>query len=170
MESTAPTSFEIRQDLPDEAATEALARRLAPIVEPGDVLALWGDLGVGKTVFARAFVRARGDAFEDVPSPTFTLVQVYDPADGSDALTYHFDLFRLESFEEAYELGIEEAFSGGISLVEWPDRLGRLLPAHRLDIKLAEGSAPDARCVVLEGYGDWRARFAEVGLAEVHLD
>jgi len=156
--------FEIQQDLPDEASTEALARRLAPVAVPGDVLALWGDLGVGKTVFARAFVRARGDAFEDVPSPTFTLVQVYDPMDGSEAPTYHFDLFRLKSFEEAYELGIEEAFSAGISLVEWPDRLGPLLPLHRLNIRLAEGSTPHARSVVLEGHGDWRARLAEAGL------
>ena len=100
---------------------------------------------------------ARGDPFEDVPSPTFTLVQVYDAADGSEVPTYHFDLFRLESPEEAYELGIEEAFVGGVSLVEWPDRLGRLLPARRLDVELAEGSTPDARRVVLEGRGDWRA-------------
>lgn len=156
--------MEIHRDLPDEASTEALARHLAPIVGPGDVLALWGDLGVGKTVFARAFVRARGDAFEDVPSPTFTLVQVYEPADGSQVPTYHFDLFRLESFEETYELGIEEAFAGGVSLVEWPDRLGCLLPAHRLDIKLTEGSAPDARRVSLEGHGEWPARLAEAGL------
>lgn len=170
MNNAEPANLAIRLDLPDEASTEALARRLAPIVQPGDVLALWGDLGAGKTVFARAFVRARGDAFEDVPSPTFTLVQVYDPTDGSEAPTYHFDLFRLKSFEETYELGIEEAFTGGISLVEWPDRLGRLLPAHRLDIKLAEGSAPDARSVVLEGHGDWRARLAKIGLAEAHLD
>lgn len=164
METADRTNWEIHRDLADEAATEALARRLAAIVEPGDVLALWGDLGVGKTVFARAFVRARGDAFEDVPSPTFTLVQVYDPTDGSEAPTYHFDLFRLKSFEETYELGIEEAFAGGISLVEWPDRLGLLLPPHRLDVKLAEGSAPDARRVVLEGHGVWRARLAEAEL------
>ena len=156
--------MEIHRYLPDEASTEALARRLAAISRPGDVLALWGDLGVGKTIFARAFVRARGDPFEDVPSPTFTLVQVYEPMDGSDGPTYHFDLFRLKSFEETYELGIEEAFGSGISLVEWPDRLGPLLPARRLDIKLAEGSTPDSRTVALEGHGDWRTRLAEVGL------
>ncbi len=164
METEDRPNSEIHRDLPDEASTEALARRLASIVRAGDVLALWGDLGVGKTVFARAFVRARGDAFEDVPSPTFTLVQVYEPMDGSEGPTYHFDLFRLKSFEETYELGIEEAFAEGISLVEWPDRLGRLLPAHRLDIKLAEGPAPDARKAVLEGHGDWRARLAEADL------
>ena len=69
MENADGANVEISLDLPDEASTEALARQLAPITAPGDVLALWGDLGVGKTVFARAFVRARGDAFEDVPAP-----------------------------------------------------------------------------------------------------
>jgi tRNA threonylcarbamoyladenosine biosynthesis protein TsaE len=157
-------NLKIHRDLPDEASTEALARRLAPIARPGDVLALWGDLGVGKTVFARAFIRARGDPFEDVPSPTFTLVQVYEPMDGSDGPTYHFDLFRLKSFEETYELGIEEAFSAGVSLVEWPDRLGPLVPARRLDIKLAEGSTPNSRTVAFESHGEWRARLAEAGL------
>jgi len=170
MEDADGANVEISLELPNEASTEALARRLAPFTAPGDVLALWGDLGVGKTVFARAFVRARGDALEDVPSPTFTLVQVYEPLDGADAPTYHFDLYRLKSFEEAYELGIEEAFADGISLVEWPDRLGALLPAHRLDIKLTEASAPDARSVVLEGHGTWIARLVESGLAEIALD
>ncbi len=164
MENADKANLKIHRELPDEASTEALARRLAPIARPGDVLALWGDLGAGKTVFARAFIRTRGDAFEDVPSPTFTLVQVYEPMDGSDGPTYHFDLFRLKSFEETYELGIEEAFSAGISLVEWPDRLGPLLPARRLDIKLTEGATPDSRTAALEGHGEWRARLAEAGL------
>ena len=170
MQDNDATVFKVGRDLPGEASTEALARRLAPLSGPGDVLALWGDLGVGKTVFARAFVRARGNPLEDVPSPTFTLVQVYDAADGSSAQTYHFDLFRLESPDEAFELGIEEAFADAVSLVEWPDRLGRLLPAARLDVRLAEGPAPDARRVVLEGRGAWRARLAGAGLAEAGLE
>lgn len=164
METADGTNLQIHRALPDEAATEALARRLAPLARPGDVLALWGDLGVGKTVFARAFVRARSGEFEDVPSPTFTLVQVYEAREGFDGPTYHFDLFRLKSFEETFELGVEEAFTAGISLVEWPDRLGCLLPAHRLDVKLADGPAPGARTIVLEGHGDWRARLAEADL------
>jgi tRNA threonylcarbamoyladenosine biosynthesis protein TsaE len=164
MKSPDSANLAIRKTLPDEASTEALAHRLASIVRPGDVLALWGDLGVGKTVFARAFVRARCDPFEEVPSPTFTLVQIYEPGEGPEGCIHHFDLFRVTSFEETYELGIEEAFASGISLVEWPDRLGPLLPADRLDVTLAEGSTADARTVVLEGHGGWRTRLAEAGL------
>ena len=156
--------FVVELDLPDEAATVSLAGRIAPLARPGDVLALWGDLGAGKTVFARAFVRGRGDPEEEVPSPTFTLVQVYEPGPGFAGVVYHFDLFRLTAAEEAYELDIEEAFADGVSLIEWPDRLGRLLPAVRLDITLTQGSAPDTRRAILEGGGSWAARLEEIGL------
>src|SRR5882672_4489738 len=101
-------------DLPDEAATAAFAARISALAEIGDVIALRGNLGAGKTTFARAFIRARGCA-EEVPSPTFTLAQIYELA---SAAIWHFDLYRLESPEDAWELGIEEAFSDGISLIE----------------------------------------------------
>ena len=146
-------------DLPDEAATAALAARLAAQVAPGDIIALRGDLGVGKTSFARAFIRARGDAHEEVPSPTFTLVQIYQ----TDALAiWHFDLYRLEAAEEACELGIEEAFASGVSLIEWPERLASLLPQRRLEITLDFGDRPEARRASLAGDATWRARLAEV--------
>ena len=156
--------FMVELDLPDEAATANLARRIAPLAVPGDVVALWGDLGAGKTVFARAFVRSRGDPDEEVPSPTFTLVQVYEPGPGITGTVYHFDLFRLTDAEEAYELDIEEAFADGVSLIEWPERLGRLLPSVRLDITLAQGSASDSRHVTLEGHGSWAERLREIGV------
>lgn len=146
-------------DLPDEAATAALAARIAPQARPGDVIALKGDLGVGKTSFARAFIRARGEAGEEVPSPTFTLVQVYEAAAAS---VWHFDLYRLGSAEDAWELGIEEAFAGGISLIEWPERLGSLLPRRRLEIALAFGEQAQARRAVCTGGAEWRARLAEI--------
>lgn len=149
-------------ELPDEAATEALAASLASAARPGDVLALEGDLGAGKTVFARAFIRALGDGLEEVPSPTFTLVQTYEFAGGT---LYHFDLFRLTDPEEAYELAIEEAFADGISLIEWPGRLGPLLPPGRLEIALDAGAAPTARRVTLTGVADWGRRLREAGLA-----
>lgn len=152
----------IQKNLPDEAATEALAADLAGIAEPGDILALWGDLGTGKTAFARAFIRARGDRNEEVPSPTFTLVQTYDGADGT---IYHFDMYRLTAPDEAFELGIEEAFAEGISLIEWPERLGTLLPPGRLDIRLSHGPTPGTRLAVLSGPAEWRDRLKEVGLA-----
>ena len=155
-EAERPTA--LRFDLPDEAATAALAHRIAPLAKPGDVFALWGGLGAGKTVFARAFVRSRGSPEEEVPSPTFTLVQTYEPGPGFEGTVYHFDLFRLGAAEEAYELDIEDAFATGISLIEWPDRLGRLLPPARLDLTLDQGPSPDSRIAVLEGRGSWAER------------
>lgn len=142
----------------------ALAQRLAPIIRPGDVLALWGDLGSGKTVFARALVRARGSADDEVPSPTFTLVQVYEPADPRAAALWHFDLYRIKDPDDAFELGLEEALAGGICLIEWPDRLGPLLPERRLDLALAMGDEPDSRRLSLAGDATWRDRLREAGL------
>jgi tRNA threonylcarbamoyladenosine biosynthesis protein TsaE len=146
-------------ELADETATAALAAALAGLARRGDVIALRGELGSGKTSFARAFIRARGRGDEEVPSPTFTLVEIYDAADAR-ALIWHFDLYRLERPEEAYELGIEEALAEGISLIEWPERLGGLLPAARLDLSLMAGAAPDARRVRLAASPDWDARLA----------
>ncbi len=145
-------------DLPDEAATAAFAARVSALAAAGDVIALKGDLGAGKTSFARAFIRSRG-AVEEVPSPTFTLVQVYELA---GAAIWHFDLYRLKSAEEAWELGIEDAFSEGISLIEWPERLGSLLPRYRLEITFHYGDRPEARRAALDGGGDWPERLSGI--------
>ena len=146
-------------DLPDETATAKLAARISPLAGPGDVIALRGDLGTGKTSFARAFIRARSGCEEEVPSPTFTLVQVY--AEDAPAI-WHFDLYRLRSHQEAWELGIEDAFSYGISLIEWPERLGALLPPRRLEIALAFGDRPESRLVSLDPGAGWSARMAAI--------
>jgi tRNA threonylcarbamoyladenosine biosynthesis protein TsaE len=150
-------------ELPDEAATAALAARIAALARPGDVIALNGELGAGKTSFARAFIRARGGAGE-VPSPTFTLVQVYELGESA---VWHFDCYRLRRPEEAWELAIEDAFSDGISLIEWPERLGPLVPPRRLLISLCPGSTATARRAEIDpGAGpgaDWASRLA--GLA-----
>jgi tRNA threonylcarbamoyladenosine biosynthesis protein TsaE len=145
-------------DLPNEAATAGLAARLASKAEAGDVIALAGDLGSGKTSFARAFIRARGRGDEEVPSPTFTLVEIYGFESGP--AVWHFDLYRLDHPEEAYELGIEEAFADGISLIEWPERLGPLLPAEHLTVALAPGAAPEARRARLQASPRWAPRLA----------
>jgi tRNA threonylcarbamoyl adenosine modification protein YjeE len=145
--------------LPDETATAVLAAHLAALAEPGDVIALRGDLGAGKTTFARAFIRARGAGEEEVPSPTFTLVQIYE---AGAAATWHFDLYRLTAADEAWELGIEEAFASGISLIEWPDRLGPLLPPHCLEIALDFGVRPEARRAVIDGDAAWAARLTRI--------
>jgi len=145
-------------ELPDENATAALAARIAALARPGDVIALEGELGAGKTSFARAFIRARGGT-EEVPSPTFTLVQIYELADGA---IWHFDCYRLREPEEAWELGIEDAFLDGISLIEWATRIGPLLPKRRLDIALLPGASPDARRAKIDAGPDWAERIARL--------
>jgi tRNA threonylcarbamoyladenosine biosynthesis protein TsaE len=145
-------------DLPDEAATAALAARISALAEVGDVIALKGDLGSGKTSFARSFIRARGGA-EEVPSPTFTLVQIYEVG---QAAIWHFDLYRLKSSEEAWELGIEDAFSEGISLIEWPERLDSLLPRRRLEIEFLFGDQPDSRRALIDAGQAWQQRLGGI--------
>ena len=139
--------------LPDEAATDRLGAALAAQLRPGDVVALEGDLGAGKTTLARAILRAASGAPAlIVPSPTFTLVEVYDTPRG---VFWHFDLYRLETPEQVFELGWEEARAGGIALVEWAERLGPLLPRERLTVTLSvEG---EGRRATIEG----EARFGE---------
>jgi tRNA threonylcarbamoyladenosine biosynthesis protein TsaE len=148
----------IALDLPDEAATGALAARISRLAQLGDIIALRGDLGTGKTSFARAFIRARGDPAEEIPSPTFTLVQIYE----LHPPIWHFDLYRLRHPEEAWELGVEDAFSDGISLIEWPERLSTLLPERRLEIFFSFCRRPDARRVILEPGEGWRPRLAAI--------
>ena len=115
-----------------EKDTEKLAMELAAKLAARDVVLLSGDLGAGKTVFARALIRAlSNDPHLDVPSPTFTLVQTYDTPRGT---VWHFDLYRIESAEEIYELGWEDALSDGIVIVEWPQRLGSLAPPDALAV------------------------------------
>ncbi len=128
----------------------------------GDILALQGDLGAGKTVFARAFVRALCGPETEVPSPTFTLVQIYDSAVGQ---IFHFDLYRLEHAEEALELGLDEAFADGICLIEWPERLGHLLPADCLTLTLTYGTAEQDRTLDISAPGDWADRLRETAIA-----
>ena len=145
--------------LSDEAATRRLGERLAALARPGDVIALWGTLGTGKSTLARAFIRALTSPDEEVPSPTFTLVQQYDSPAG---LIWHFDLYRLEKPDDALELDIEEAFADGICLIEWPDRLGPHLPRRRLDVTLDAGDAEGSRRASLSATGSWADRLGEM--------
>jgi tRNA threonylcarbamoyladenosine biosynthesis protein TsaE len=107
----------------------------------------------------RSFRGPCGGKAEEIPSPTFTLVQIYE---FGDSVIYHFDLYRLEAPTDAYELGIEDAFGDSISLIEWPDRLGGLLPEDRLDIELQDGADEDARNVHVTGAGAWSNRMNEI--------
>lgn len=160
MAESQPTADGISLTLPNEGATVALADALAAVLRPGDVIALTGSLGAGKTALARALINAlpRPDgshAPEEVPSPTFTLVQTYERA---PAPVWHFDLYRLSDPGEVEELGWEEARAEGIALVEWPDRLGPLLPEERLDILLFFPEHGGGRIAVLQGGEGWTER------------
>jgi tRNA threonylcarbamoyladenosine biosynthesis protein TsaE len=141
--------------LPTEAATQALAACIAPRLTPGDTLLLQGEIGTGKTAFARALIRARtGNPAEDVPSPTFTLVQTY-ATPGADV--WHADLYRLTHPDEALELGLADAMDHAICLIEWPDRLGDLAPPDALTLRFEATPAGPHR-VWLDGPDPWPAR------------
>ncbi len=137
-------------ELSDLAATEALAARIAALVRPGDTILLEGDLGAGKTAFARALLRAASaDPALEVPSPTFTLVQSYATSIGT---VHHSDLWRLDGPRGLGELGWDEA-RDGIVLVEWPDRLGALRPVDALTVAL-QATGAESRRATLSGWTD----------------
>ena len=142
--------------LPDEAATQRLGAAIAKALRPGDAVCLSGPLGAGKSVLARALVRALTTPDEEVPSPTFTLVQFYE---GARLTVAHFDLYRLTSAAEAYEIGLDEALDEGAIVVEWPERLEGRLPPDRLDIEIRPDG--DARRARLIPAGAWEGRTLE---------
>ena len=156
--------------LVDAEATAALGARIAPLLQPGEAVLLFGPLGMGKSTLARGLIRALTTPDEDVPSPTFTLVQFYD----ADPPIAHFDLYRLSRPDEAFEIGLDEALDEGIALIEWPERLGdqpeRWLGPDRLTITLCEthptpqpGTETSAeirpgRLATVSGAGTWQAK------------
>lgn len=141
--------------LATEADTAALGRFLARAAKQGDTFLLSGPIGAGKTHLARSFIQSRLAALgrtEDVPSPTYTLVQVYDVGDHE---IWHADLYRLSDPAEIDELGLEDAFGQHVCLVEWPDRLGSAAPADALTIKLESTADGLARTAALSGPARW---------------
>ena len=146
-------------DITDLSRMAALARAVAGQAGTGDFIGLIGELGSGKTAFAREFIRARSDPSEEVPSPTFNLVLVYA---FPGVVIWHFDLYRLRVPEETVELGLEDALAEGISLVEWPDRFGYFIPDVRLDIEFRHAPDGGVRTVVLTGSGDWAGRLEDI--------
>jgi tRNA threonylcarbamoyladenosine biosynthesis protein TsaE len=130
--------------LPDADATARLGAAVARVLQPGDAVCLWGPLGAGKSTLARGLIRALTSPDEEVPSPTFTLVQTYEAA----FPVSHFDLYRLADADEAYEIGLDEAMDEGAAIIEWPERLAGALPVTRLDIVIeADGEARMARLI-----------------------
>ena len=144
--------------LPDAAATEALGRALAEQLRPGDVVALFGMLGAGKTTLARGILQGLGHS-GDVASPTFPIVQVYEPPD-TRLPAWHVDLYRIEAAPELDELGLDEALDDGVLLIEWPERLPILWPGSlrlRLEPDEAGGRALTAEVPPAWG-GRWPPR------------
>ena len=142
--------------LKDEAATARLGAAIARSLRAGEAVCLTGPLGAGKSTLARALIRALTTPDEDVPSPTFTLVQFYE---GPRLKIAHFDLYRLTNPDEAYEIGLDEALDDGAAVIEWPERLQGHLPPDRLDVEIAlEGAG---RSVRLTPYGAWEGRQIE---------
>ena len=162
----APENPEWHIDVADEAQLIAVADWLAGWLAAGDMLALRGELGAGKTTLARALVRQlTGDPALEVPSPTFTLMQTYE---GKDFPIVHADLFRIQDPSELAEIGWEDADDGALVVVEWPERAGANLAEHRLDITLTGDSArgPEFRRITLFGHGRFAARLARARLFE----
>lgn len=160
--TVAPATHEWAVALADEEATAALAGEIATALKPGDLVTLSGGLGVGKTAFARALIRAMtGDPSLEVVSPTFSLVQVYE---GSTAPIVHADLYRLSGPEDLVEIGWEETAEGAVVMIEWPERIAAHLPPDRLDVHLdlALDKSLTARTALLVGHGAWAARLPRI--------
>ena len=148
--------------LSDAEATTRLGQVIAPLLAAGDSVLLYGPLGMGKSTLARGLIRALTSPDEDVPSPTFTLVQFYD----SEPPVAHFDLYRLTRPEEAFEIGLDEALDEGCAVIEWPERLGeapeRFLGPDRLTLIIAEDG--DGRLATVSGAGRWETLIDHVRL------
>ncbi|HYD26392.1 tRNA (adenosine(37)-N6)-threonylcarbamoyltransferase complex ATPase subunit type 1 TsaE [Brevundimonas sp.] len=142
--------------LGDAAATTRLGAAIAPLLAPGEAVLLYGPLGMGKSTLARGLIRALTRPDEDVPSPTFTLVQFYE----SEPPVAHFDLYRLTRAAEAAEIGLDEALDEGCAVIEWPERLGddpsAWLGPDRLSVRLAEHGA--GRVATVSGVGAWETK------------
>ncbi len=138
----------MQEILNSEAEMSAFAARYASTIQGSACFCLSGPLGAGKTVFARALIRALcGNSALNVPSPTFTLVQIYD---GTKGTIHHFDLYRIENAGDIYELGWDDALSSGITIVEWPERLGPLLPDTYIDVRIVPfKDNPDKREILI---------------------
>ncbi len=143
-----------------------LAERLALLLRPGDVVTLSGPLAAGKTTFARAVIRALG-VDEDVPSPTFAILQTYE---SGRLPVLHADLYRLQSPDEASELGLDDTGRNGVVLLEWPERAPQTLPFDRLDLALQDGAEPDSRNVKLTAHGSFAERLERVAEMSAFLD
>ena len=152
MERAAETALELRSASPDE--TREIAARLARVARPGDVICLWGELGAGKTVFAKGFGAGLG-VHDTISSPSFVLMGEY----AGRLPLFHIDLYRLATAAEAFDGGLlDDRQASGVVLIEWPDRLGEDVPGERLDVRI-DGGADEPRTLRLEAHGRSHARY-----------
>ncbi len=147
-------TYEFNYKCSDEAETIAFGKKLARIAQKGDVFLLNGTLGMGKTTLSRAFIQELTKAVE-VPSPTFTLVQTYE---AEKFEIYHFDLYRLKSEEEIFEIGMEEAMYDGVSLIEWPEKMGGYLPKKAFILKITPDEISGRNIQILVNEEDKKQR------------
>ena len=151
----------IRIELSDLAATQRFGGLLAAHLKAGDVIALSGAMGTGKSVLARAIIQTIDPTEDDVPSPTFTLVQQYALADGTPL--WHLDLYRIDDAQDAMALGLDDAFIDAVCLIEWPDRLKKFLPKTNLSIHLyADATADESDDTADDAELGSSVRFADV--------
>ena len=148
-------------EIPDEGAMISLGTRLGGLLDEGDLVLLRGELGMGKSVLARSIIRQSYPEAE-APSPTFTFVETYE---GGSRTIFHYDLYRLETPDEVWELGIEEALETGLMLVEWPDRTNALPTEEALHLLIETGESAAARRVTLSGNANWARRLRKAALS-----
>lgn len=149
-----------------EDETCALADRLGNLLKVGDCITLQGDLGAGKTTFARRLITQLCIDEIGVISPTFTLLQTYDVSlyDGRSTTIWHYDLYRLYDEEEVRELALEDALNDGIALIEWPELVMHQLPQERIAIVIDFGEHPEAREIQFSSMGETQQRLMEAEL------
>jgi tRNA threonylcarbamoyladenosine biosynthesis protein TsaE len=155
-----PPQDNVSRPIDSPEAMARLGKAIAAALRPGEAVCLWGPLGAGKSTLARGLIRALTNADEEVPSPTFTLVQAYE---GERLRVAHFDLYRLTVAQEVYELGLDEALDEGAAVIEWPERLGGALPRDRLDIEISIPDHDNGRLVRIIPHGAWEGRGLESG-------
>ena len=148
--------------------TQKLAVKIAKVARFGDVIALSGNLGAGKTAFAKFFIKELCGEEVEVPSPTFTLVQTYDAQNAKIGEVAHFDFYRLKDASEVVEIGFEDALLSGVCLIEWAEKIGEYMPRDYLDIHLQSVEGDEgARDVELKAHGSgWQDRIAAWELSE----
>jgi tRNA threonylcarbamoyl adenosine modification protein YjeE len=147
--------------LNNEIDTQKFAEHISQTLQKGDCVCLHGDLGAGKTSFSRSLIRHLGESKQDVPSPTFTLVQFYDVPKFT---IWHFDLYRIKHPEEVYELGWEDALHDGVCLVEWPKNAGHLIPEDHIEIEFFFTGNNEEREVTVKGLGSMEERLSGASL------